>query len=77
MYLLILFIYLYLCIYICVYVFVFMQNAAHIKVFSKGKNVQIVRLTAGENVLGKEQVLSAGNVLHTFNLQLKLNTFQC
>ena len=33
------------------------------------KNVQIVRVTARENVLGAEQVLSAGNVRNTFNLE--------
>ena len=30
--------------------------------------MQIVRVTAGENVLGSEQVLSAGDVRNTFNL---------
>ena len=37
-------------------------------VFSS-ENVQIVRLTAGENVLGARRILSAGNVLETFNLE--------
>ena len=44
------------------------QNAAHTVVFSS-ENVQIVRLTAGENVLGARRILSAGNVLKTFNLE--------
>ena len=47
------------------------------------KNVQIVRVTARENVLGAaEQVLSAGNVRNTFNLEAEVsdcmyNTCSC
>ena len=37
------------------------------------KNVQIVRVTARENVLGAEQVLSAGNVRNTFNLEAEVS----
>ena len=37
------------------------------------KNVQIVRVTAWENVLGAEQVLSAGNVRNTFNLEAEVS----